>query len=117
MPCSRSLQIILGYHEKMPRRAVDLSQRRLSAREHLSGPTDDLPFFLASRRGCRTIMQRSKVSFGVMAFFVTFSCFRECFPSLPDDDREHGESADRVGPPPAEQRVGTHADQQRQRQV
>jgi hypothetical protein len=59
----------------------------------------------------KTDHARLEVSVGVIAFFATFSCLAECFPSLPDNDREHDESADWVGPPRAEQCVGAHADQ------
>jgi hypothetical protein len=36
---------------------------------------------------------------------------------LQEDDREHGQGADRVGPPPAEQLVQADTGQQGQRQI
>src|SRR5829696_7822697 len=39
-------------------------------------------------------------------------CLGEGLPALPEDDREHGQRGQRVGPPPAGERVEPHADEQ-----
>ena len=41
----------------------------------------------------------------------------EGLPALPEDDRKHGQGADRVGPPPAEQGIEADAGQQGQGEI